>query len=249
MLLQLFEALMKRCKSALLSQGTEVKPSAMDVDISLSGKKDNTLVGEVTSEDTAVLEECEPADDACCTYTTTANNYLEQHWYYCYTCKLTFTEGCCSICVRVCHKDHDVSYSRFSRFFCDCGAGARGLVCKALKSRNSEHKKEVPLPIPSSSLKKTSHKSALVELDDIVDNESCMLVPSLSPEAATLVLASIVEEGLLDVTLDLYSCLYSLLKVFLNEIVQFITHHYSIEWTTCGHIAESGCQENRRVKH
>jgi hypothetical protein len=31
-------------------------------------------------------------------------------------------QGCCSLCARVCHKDHDVGYSRKSSFFCDCGA-------------------------------------------------------------------------------------------------------------------------------
>jgi E3 ubiquitin-protein ligase UBR4 len=45
--------------------------------------------------------------------------------------------GCCSVCARVCHKDHEVSYSRHSRFFCDCGAGAVcGVKCKALKPRS-----------------------------------------------------------------------------------------------------------------
>lgn len=31
-------------------------------------------------------------------------------------------QGCCSLCARVCHKGHDVGYSRKSSFFCDCGA-------------------------------------------------------------------------------------------------------------------------------
>eukprot|EP00741_Cyanophora_paradoxa_P010481 tig00000158_g10134.t1 len=59
-----------------------------------------------------------------CTYSATGNKFTEQHWYFCYTCGLTVSEGCCSVCVKVCHKGHDVSYSRISRFFCDCGAGA-----------------------------------------------------------------------------------------------------------------------------
>eukprot|EP01133_Synstelium_polycarpum_P011499 gene11499-13413_t len=71
-----------------------------------------------------------------CTYTATKNDYIDQHWYFCYTCNLKFSEGCCSVCVNVCHKGHAVSYSRFSRFFCDCGAGAgKGGPCKALKAR------------------------------------------------------------------------------------------------------------------
>ena len=75
-----------------------------------------------------------------CTFAVTGSNFTEQHWYYCYTCGLTQSEGCCSICVKVCHRGHVVSYSRRSRFFCDCGAGAaaaRGINCIALQPRRS----------------------------------------------------------------------------------------------------------------
>lgn len=42
-----------------------------------------------------------------------------------------------TVLCRVCHKGHSVSYSRYSRFFCDCGAGAiRGVTCQALKQRS-----------------------------------------------------------------------------------------------------------------
>ena len=82
----------------------------------------------------------EAAALACrvCTFAVTGSNFTEQHWYYCYTCGLTQSEGCCSVCVKVCHKGHVVSYSRRSRFFCDCGAGAgaaRGINCVALTPR------------------------------------------------------------------------------------------------------------------
>lgn len=30
--------------------------------------------------------------------------------------------GVCSICAKVCHRGHDVSYAKFGNFFCDCGA-------------------------------------------------------------------------------------------------------------------------------
>ena len=31
-------------------------------------------------------------------------------------------QGCCSLCAQICHRGHDVGYSRKSSFFCDCGA-------------------------------------------------------------------------------------------------------------------------------
>ncbi|EGG15028.1 hypothetical protein DFA_09851 [Cavenderia fasciculata] len=80
-----------------------------------------------------------------CTYSQTKNDYMDQHWYFCYTCNLKTSEGCCSTCVKVCHKGHVVSYSRFSRFFCDCGAGAgKGGPCKALKPRVYQPEKKKP---------------------------------------------------------------------------------------------------------
>jgi len=80
------------------------------------------------------VEDEEELANSCCTYTVTGNNFMDQHWYYCYTCNLTFSEGVCGVCVKVCHKGHDVSYSRKSRFFCDCGSGARS-PCKCLVPR------------------------------------------------------------------------------------------------------------------
>ncbi|KAE9590312.1 hypothetical protein Lal_00028044 [Lupinus albus] len=71
-----------------------------------------------------------------CTFTSSGSNFMEQHWYFCYTCDLTISKGCCSVCAKVCHRGHRVVYSRSSRFFCDCGAGGvRGSNCQCLKPR------------------------------------------------------------------------------------------------------------------
>ncbi|CAJ1939091.1 unnamed protein product [Cylindrotheca closterium] len=50
------------------------------------------------------------------------SGFRTQHWYNCYTCGLVWDKGCCTLCALTCHKGHDVSYSRCSSFFCDCGA-------------------------------------------------------------------------------------------------------------------------------
>lgn len=66
----------------------------------------------------------------CCTYTSTAGDFTDQHWYNCFTCGLVYDKGCCSLCAQICHKDHDVGYSRKSSFFCDCGAEVRTNIGK-----------------------------------------------------------------------------------------------------------------------
>jgi E3 ubiquitin-protein ligase UBR4 len=62
--------------------------------------------------------------DETCTFSSTGSQFVEQHWYFCYTCGLTGSEGVCGVCAQVCHAGHDLSYSRHSKFFCDCGAKA-----------------------------------------------------------------------------------------------------------------------------
>ena len=55
--------------------------------------------------------------------------------------------GCCSICARVCHRDHDVTYSKHGSFFCDCGARDDG-SCGALTVRNcggEDNRRRAPL--------------------------------------------------------------------------------------------------------
>ena len=53
------------------------------------------------------------------------------------------TEGfsICSLCIKVCHADHEVNYVQIGQHFCDCGAkGAE--VCLALKPIGKfDHKK------------------------------------------------------------------------------------------------------------
>lgn len=65
-----------------------------------------------------------PCKTPLCTYTSTGDQYVEQHWYFCYTCDLAGSDGVCSVCARVCHKNCELAYSKFSRFFCDCGHGS-----------------------------------------------------------------------------------------------------------------------------
>lgn len=55
-----------------------------------------------------------------------------------YTCGLVFDKGCCTICALTCHRGHEVAYSRYSSFFCDCGAEVSSageqnrVVCKCI---------------------------------------------------------------------------------------------------------------------
>ncbi|EOY03818.1 Auxin transport protein (BIG) isoform 1 [Theobroma cacao] len=100
---------------------------------------DGTSDGEVASIDKDDEEDTNSERalaSKVCTFTSSGSNFMEQHWYFCYTCDLTVSKGCCSICAKVCHRGHRVVYSRSSRFFCDCGAGGvRGSSCQCLKPR------------------------------------------------------------------------------------------------------------------
>ena len=68
-----------------------------------------------------------------CTFTVTQKEFMNQHWYHCYTCSMHDSVGVCSVCAKLCHKDHDVTYAKFGSFYCDCGAQGE-TRCKALTS-------------------------------------------------------------------------------------------------------------------
>lgn len=56
--------------------------------------------------------------------------------YHCHTCKLVDGTGVCTVCAKVCHKGHELSYSKCGSFFCDCGA-KEDKSCQALVKRVS----------------------------------------------------------------------------------------------------------------
>ncbi|KAJ3693241.1 hypothetical protein LUZ60_008721 [Juncus effusus] len=143
---------------------SQKKPASLALD---SVQTDATSSGEEDEDDAtsdgdlASLDRDEEEDSnserqlaaQVCTFTSSGSNFMEQHWYFCYTCDLTVSKGCCSVCARVCHKGHRVVYSRSSRFFCDCGAGGvRGSSCQCLKPRKyTGNSKTGTVSVPASS--------------------------------------------------------------------------------------------------
>ncbi|KAI6653943.1 hypothetical protein LOD99_3119 [Oopsacas minuta] len=74
--------------------------------------------------------------------TTTEKEELKQHSYHCHTCKMTKAHGICTTCAKVCHKGHDLSYSRFSPIICSCGSRGNH-SCNSLTSRIGDKTSDV----------------------------------------------------------------------------------------------------------
>lgn len=160
---------------------------------------DGTSDGEITSLDKDEDDDGSNTEKALasrvCTFTSSGNNFMEQHWYFCYTCDLTVSKGCCSICARVCHRGHKVVYSRLSRFFCDCGAGGvRGSSCLCLKPR-----KYVPPASTVSTAGQDPPSDSESELEDDLwaDNEILykMLIGEGEEKQLLAILADLDVEG------------------------------------------------------
>ena len=81
----------------------------------------------------AIPASCADLSKNTCSFSQTGDDFTEQHWYNCHTCGLSWDKGCCGLCARICHKGHDVTYSRFSSFFCDCGEGSKTLSGSSVK--------------------------------------------------------------------------------------------------------------------
>ncbi|XWS47517.1 hypothetical protein CRYUN_Cryun14cG0159200 [Craigia yunnanensis] len=129
----------KNSDTLVLSANRDGESASLECDATSvdEDEDDGTSDGEVASIDKDEEEDTNSERalaSKVCTFTSSGSNFMEQHWYFCYTCDLTISKGCCSVCAKVCHRGHRVVYSRSSRFFCDCGAGGvRGSSCQCLK--------------------------------------------------------------------------------------------------------------------
>ncbi|KAG8431951.1 hypothetical protein GDO86_019058 [Hymenochirus boettgeri] len=112
---------------------------------------DSDWVEELAVEDDESQAEDSDEDSLCnklCTFTITQKEFMNQHWYHCHTCRMVDGVGVCTVCAKVCHKDHEISYAKYGSFFCDCGAKEDG-SCLALVKRT-----------PSSGMSSTMKESA-----------------------------------------------------------------------------------------
>ncbi|KAK4477539.1 hypothetical protein RD792_016768 [Penstemon davidsonii] len=155
---------------------TSVDCDATSVDDEEDDGTSDGEVGSIDKEDEDDSNSERALASKVCTFTSSGSNFMEQHWYFCYTCDLTVSKGCCSVCAKVCHRGHRVVYSRSSRFFCDCGAGGvRGSSCQCLKPRKFTGNNSPPtrstgnfqpfLPLPENS-------DQLPDSDSDVDEEA-----------------------------------------------------------------------------
>jgi len=121
-----------------------------------------------------------------CTFAQSGQQFVEQHWFQCYTCGLTDSRGCCLSCVRLCHAGHDVVYAARSRFFCDCGGenGPReqAVQCKCLS----------PVPInPAASASATASFSSVSSSSASKLVSQGWLMPAAEPLSCASLAASL----------------------------------------------------------
>ncbi|KAF7143941.1 hypothetical protein RHSIM_Rhsim05G0129500 [Rhododendron simsii] len=140
----------KNSETLVLSADQEGGSASLECDATSADEDedDGTSDGEVGSMDKDEEDDSD-SDRALgskvCTFTSSGSNFMEQHWYFCYTCNLTVSKGCCSVSAKVCHRGHHDVYSRSSRFFCDCGAGGvRGSSCQCWKPRKFNASNNAP---------------------------------------------------------------------------------------------------------
>ena len=137
---------------------------ANDPSASSAGIEEDSEAAEDSDEDSA--------NSKLCTYTITQKDFMNQHWYWCYTCKMVEDKGCCSVCARVCHKNHDVCYAKFGNFYCDCGAKEDG-SCQAMSLIDNSSAAMPAMDhgeILVSSLKRQTSSTAAQPNNDLINN-------------------------------------------------------------------------------
>ncbi|XP_053096736.1 E3 ubiquitin-protein ligase UBR4 isoform X3 [Pangasianodon hypophthalmus] len=142
-------------------------------------------------EELAVEEEDSQAEDSdedslcnkLCTFTITQKEFMNQHWYHCHTCKMVDGVGVCTVCAKVCHKDHEISYAKYGSFFCDCGAKEDG-SCQVRPNTSSHHGKRTTAALvkrsPSSGMSSTMKESSAFQ-SELRMPESAIRHQSASP--------------------------------------------------------------------
>ena len=122
------------------NDGKKESSPAADGNQSANDTTDSEWVEDQNVEDVEEVTSPEDSDEESlcnklCTYTLTQKEFVTQHWYHCHSCQMEDGMGVCTICAKVCHKGHDVTYAKHGSFFCDCGAKEDG-SCIALVKRN-----------------------------------------------------------------------------------------------------------------
>ncbi|KAM3720367.1 Auxin transport protein BIG [Dirofilaria immitis] len=138
-----------------------------------------------------------------CTFASTAKQFVQQHWYNCYTCGMIEGEGVCSVCAVNCHRGHDLSYSKFGSFFCDCGAKG----CVALKSASYPKPQRIInqkyAALPSSRSKSSKRRlsvfsqlSVMDEDKEEIGNHLCQFMETLTNDRENIIsLITAVKKG------------------------------------------------------
>ncbi|KAJ8017247.1 hypothetical protein DPEC_G00015820 [Dallia pectoralis] len=127
---------------------------------------DSDWVEELGVEDDDSQAEDSDEDSLCnklCTFTITQKEFMNQHWYHCHTCKMVDGVGVCTVCAKVCHKDHEISYAKYGSFFCDCGAKEDG-SCQVRPNTSGHHGKRTTAALvkrsPSSGISSAMKESS-----------------------------------------------------------------------------------------
>ena len=147
----------------------------------------------------------------------------------CHTCGLVGDKGCCSLCALVCHKGHDVFYSRKSSFFCDCGAeqasngDAARLRCKCLKA------------VPGKSLveRNTANIASSSKMNDLEDvSVYAERIASLYGKESKAALSLFLKKsGFKESSNEIATALASELKSELNSSSSTERFDRSFQWT------------------
>ncbi|XP_066587252.1 E3 ubiquitin-protein ligase UBR4 [Prorops nasuta] len=128
------------CPSQQQTHDRAASPPWEGAVIPINDINDSDWIDDMAHEDDDSTAEDSDEDSLCnklCTFTVTHKEFMNQHWYHCHTCSMVDGVGVCSVCARVCHKGHDVTYAKYGNFFCDCGAKEDG-SCQALTKRSPQ---------------------------------------------------------------------------------------------------------------
>ena len=134
------------CPQKLLNERDRAMSPPWEGAYASNDVNDSDWIDEIAHDDEDSGAEDSDEDSLCnklCTFTITQKEFMNQHWYHCHSCNMVDGVGVCSVCAKVCHRGHDVTYAKYGNFFCDCGA-KEDASCQALVKRSPQSSEHPP---------------------------------------------------------------------------------------------------------
>ena len=115
------------------------------------------------SDSKKVVYSFDDFDEMVCSVEDNGSVVIKQPWFHCKTCwPNESNKGCCIVCAKKCHKNHDLEYCGWCECYCDCALSGK---CQCYHRETPKITETSPFSQPSFTIhKQNKHTEPLIHL-------------------------------------------------------------------------------------